>query len=557
MTLRPYQHDGKAQIYDAWSRVRNALYVLPTGGGKSVVIADIVGDFDRAGRNTATIAHRQELVSQMSLHIARARVPHRIIAPKNVVAFIAGEHRLEFGRSYVSPNARAAVVGIDTLLSRRDELASWAKQIGLWIIDEAHHVLTANKWGAGVTLFGNALGLGVTATPERADGNGVGDLSHDGKGVFGEMIVGPTMRQLIAMGMLTDYEIVIPESDFDIDKLHITGGGDYSPKEMREASRQSHIVGDVVEQYVRWAYGKRGITFATDVETATEIAAKFNATGIPASVVSAKTADHVRSDTIRRFRAGSIWQLVNVDLFGEGFDLPAIEVVSMARPTASLAVFLQQFGRSLRLLPGKTRGLVIDHVSNVKRHGLPDRARMWSLSSRDRRVKKDRDPDEIPVRQCIKCQRGYEATKRVCPYCGHMPVPLGGGRAIEQVDGDLMLLDAEILARMRAAIELPSPALIASQTTYVTGNPAFGRRAAELQLERIREQQELSDTIALWAGYQQALGRSDDESYRRFYFGTGGIDVLSALAMPRIEMEKLRSKIQSWLPSNGGDLPNR
>lgn len=543
MTLRPYQYEGKQRIYGAWQRVRNVVRVLPTGGGKSVEVADIVSDFDRQGLVTATIAHRQELVGQMSLHIARAGVRHRIVAPKSVIAFITAEHRLEFGRSLITPNARAAVVGVDTLNARQQNLTEWAKQVGLWTIDEAHHVIRGNKWGNAVTMFPNAYGLGVTATPERADGKGIG---ANAAGVFGEIVLGPPMRDLIAMGMLTEYEIVLPESDFDIENLHITASGDYSPKELREASQKSRIVGDVVREYCRWSLGKRGITFATDVETANEIARQYNEAGIPTAAVSAKTPDQTRAEYIRRFRAGQLWQLVNVDLFGEGFDLPAIEVVSMARPTASLAVYLQQFGRSLRLLDGKTRGLVIDHVSNVKRHGLPDKPRYWSLNSRDKRGARANDPDEIIVKRCMRCQRAYSGVLRSCPYCGYQPISEGGGRSVEQVDGDLLLLDATILAQMRAAVQLDSPAQIASATQYVTGNPAAAKHQLTQQLERIAEQRRLSDAISLWAGHQLALGRSDPESYRRFYFATG-VDVLTALSLPRVQMEKLRTDIEQWL----------
>jgi superfamily II DNA or RNA helicase len=155
--------------------------------------------------------------------------------------------------------------------------------------------------------------------------------------------------------------------------------------------RKSHIVGDVVKEYVSRAYGKQFICFATDFETAGEIADKYNAVGINVAAVSAKTPTFTRNEYIRRFRDGQLMGLVNVDLFGEGFDVPAVEVVVMARPTASLAVYLQQFGRALRPLAGKAYGLVIDHVSNWKRHGFPDKRHYWTLDRRDKRAKRERD----------------------------------------------------------------------------------------------------------------------------------------------------------------------
>lgn len=553
-TPRPYQYDMNARTYDAWGRgVRNIVQVLATGGGKSVNVGEIAyNDAQIPGQNVI-IAHRQELVAQMSLHIARVEVPHRIIAPKDVVSFVSAEHRREFGRSYVDPTASTAVAGVDTLVSRKATLSEWARQVKRWTIDEAHHVLTANKWGSAVSMFPNAYGLGVTATPQRADGNGIGNADQGGKGVFGEMVVGPSMRELIDMGSLTEYEIAQPESDMNVAALKITDSGEFSQKQLREVAQQSHIVGDVVEQYIIWAFGKPGITFAPDVETANEIAARFQAFGIPSAAISAKTNDAVRSDLIRRFRAGQLWQLINVDLFGEGFDLPALAVVSMARPTASLAVYLQQFGRVLRPMPGKRVGLVIDHVSNSHRFGLPDKPRLWTLANRERRSKKEFDPDEIPLRTCVNCGLQYEAIHKACTYCGHVPVPMAGGRSIEQVDGDLTLLDASTLAMMRKATVLETPQAIWGRVAVATGSDGIGRHQAEKHNERIEAQRVLSDTIALWAGHGRAKGQTDSELYRRFYFGTRGVDVASALAMDRAAMVDLTEQIRGWLEgrSNG------
>jgi DNA or RNA helicases of superfamily II len=190
--------------------------------------------------------------------------------------------------------------------------------------------------------------------------------------------------------------------------------GDFNADQLRKAVHKSHITGDVVAHYLKLAPGKLGVTFAVDVEAATEIAGAFRAAGVPAEVVSAKTPDALRAQILRRFKAREILQLVNVDLFGEGFDLPAIEVVSFARPTESFALYCQQFGRALRLMLSKEAAavhahltdeqrraaiaasekpvaIIIDHVNNVLRHGLPDARREWSLDRRERRSGKKSD----------------------------------------------------------------------------------------------------------------------------------------------------------------------
>lgn len=549
ITLRPDQAELKAGVYNDWQHgARNVLAVLPTGGGKSVIVSDIALDKHNQGAVQVKIAHRNELVGQLSGHIARRGIKHRLIASKSTIAAAVADHRAEFGRSFIVPDANCTIAGIDTLIARREQLAQWALQVDHWTIDEAHHVLRANKWGKGVDMFPNAVGLGVTASPSRADGMGLGS-HHDG--VFDTMVIGPTMRELISIGALADYEIVVPESDFEIDEADLAPSGDWSTAKMREASKKSHIVGDVVQSYVRWAFGKRGIVFATDVETAGEMAARFNDVGIPTAAVSAKTPTDVRNDYIRRFRDGRLWVLVNVDLFGEGFDVPAVEVVSMARPTASLAVYLQQFGRALRVLAGKPFGRVIDHVSNWKRHGFPDKPHAWTLDRRQKRAKKEKDPEEIELTVCAGtaefpgCSRPYERCLPRCPHCGMTPpVPEPGGRTIERVDGDLILLDREKLEAMRQALTLESPASVGERVQAVAGYAA-AQGQVNRSIERHTAQHRLQEAISTWAGLQRFKGRSDSESYRRFFITTG-VDVLTAQTLSRAEMEALATKVEGW-----------
>lgn len=543
--LRPDQLQLKADIYGAWNQgARNVAAILPTGGGKSVVMSDIILDYHNIGATQTIIAHRKELVGQMSLHVARRGIKHRIIAPRNVIAEITNEHRREFGRSYINPDANCSVGGIDTIVSRAEQLKAWAATVDQFYIDEGHHALARNKWGTGAGFFVNARGLLVTASPARADGMGLGK-HHDG--IIDAMVLGPDMRTLINLGALCDYEIAIPKGDFHIDDDAIGPSGDFSQSKMHEASKKSHLVGDVVEEYIKRAYGKRGICFAIDVEDAQDIAKKFNERGIPAAAVSAETPSDVRAEYIRRFRDGRLWLLVNVDLFGEGFDVPAVEVVIMARPTASLAVYLQQFGRALRTLSGKLYGLVIDHVSNYKRHGLPDKPHYWSLDRRDKRAKKEKDPEQIELIPCSECSRPYERCLPACKWCGHvppLPEPGIGGRTITQVDGDLMLLDREALDKLRASILLPSPADVANRAAHVAG-AAAGAGAANRSIERHGAQQRLRAAIEQWAGCEVAKGRTLQEAYKRFYL-TINSDVYTVQTLPRAEMDALASKVEGW-----------
>lgn len=520
MDLRPYQFDNKQEVSSEWDGgLKNILSILPTGGGKTVIFSDIVRDHNGA---SCVIAHRQELVTQISLALARDGVRHRIIGPKKVVKLAVKIHMEELGRSFYDPSSRCAVAGVDTLVLRGEDLKGWLGSVTLWVMDEAHHVLRDNKWGKAVAMFPNAKGLGVTATPIRADGKGLG---RHADGVFDTMVIGPSMRDLINMGFLTDYRVFVPPLDLDLSQVPTSVvTGDWNPNKLKTAVRKSPIVGDVVKHYLRIAKGKRGITFATDVETATDIAKQFNLAGVPAAVVSSLTSDTERVAAVRRFKNGKLLQLVNVDIFGEGFDLPAIEVVSMARPTQSYSLFAQQFGRALRIMDGKLVAIIIDHVGNCLRHGLPDAHREWTLDRRDRRSKGQPD-DVIPTRGCTNCASLYERIYKACPYCGHVEVPASRSGP-EFVDGDLTELDAATLAAMRGEIAKVDGPFIASR-----GEPVLGQmRRVKLHVKRQEAQAALRASIEWWAGYQRADDREDHESYKRFYW-MFGIDVLSAQAL--------------------------
>ena len=534
-TPRYYQLDLEAGVFSAWNNGhRYVLAVLPTGGGKSFVVARVVSAVKGA---VCVIAHRAELVSQLSLALAREGVTHRVIGPDSLRRACTQAHLAEFQRAYYDPNARVAVASVDTLVQAKT--SPWFAQVQLWVQDEAHHVLRDNKWGKAAALFPNAYGLGVTATPTRADGKGLGDHAD---GLFTHMVVGPTMRELIRQGFLTDYRVFVPPSDIDLSQVTVTESGDYSPPKLKDARRRSTITGDVVGHYARLAPGKLGVTFDTDVESAGETADAFRCAGVPAEMVSAKTPDAVRRDVLRRFRAREVLQLVNVDLFGEGFDLPGIEVVQMARPTQSYSLYAQQFGRALRPLEGKLNAIIIDHVGNVKRHGLPDARSVWTLDRRDRRSRAAPN-DVVPVRNCLnpECLSAFERYLVSCPYCGTVP-PVTDRSAPDRVDGDLLELDPSALAKLRGEIDRIEASPVYPNNVPWHGRAVLRRRHEERQAALL----ELQDTVATWAGWQRHLGRSDSEAYRRFYL-TYGTDVMSAQTLGPDDSRALRERVQADL----------
>jgi len=512
---------------------KNVLAVLPTGGGKTVIFSSIVGENKGAA---VAIAHRAELVSQMSLALARNGVRHKVIGPATLARNCTGLHLTELSKNFIDPHSRIAVASVDTLV-RRDANEAWFKEVSLWVTDEAAHLLSTNKWGDAVAMFPNARGLGVTATPTRADGLGLGAHAD---GVMHTMIEGPTMRDLINAGWLTDYRIFAPPSDLDLSSVTISANGDYSPPKLAAAVHKSHITGDVVQHYLKIASGKLGATFCVDVENATEIAAAYRQAGVPAEVISAKTPDALRLDILRKFRNREVLQLVSVDIFSEGFDLPAIEVISMARPTQSYGLYVQQFGRGVRPMEGKAHAILIDHVNNVIRHGLPDAPRQWSLDRRERKARSTPD-DVVPIRVCVKCLSAYERVLPACPFCGEAHVPATRGTP-EAVEGDLHEMEPELLARLRGEVAAVG---MAPKIPYGAAPAVAGsiRKNHRLRIEALGS---LGLAMAVWGGWREMEGDTVQMQQRRF-FHQFGIDSLSAQALGRADAEALEGKIRDVL----------
>ncbi len=537
MILRPYQTELLHNIYESWRKGhQNVLACLPTGAGKTVIFAKILKEHESVP--TCVVAHRQELLSQISLALGREKIYHTLAAPPNVVKKIVAAHVNEFRKSFYYPNSTHVVAGVDTLV-RKDE-QPWMKNIKLWVQDEAHHIQQNNKWGKVLARFPNAKGLGVTATPERADKQGLSRSTH---GYMDVLIVGPSMRELINLGFLSDYRVFSPNNNLNLAEVQTAKDGDYNKNQLNKAVKKSTITGDVVSHYKRFAFGKRGITFTISIEAAEEMAEAYKSAGVPAAAVSSKTPDSERSKMITLLKQGRLLQLVNVDLFGEGFDLPAIKSVSMARPTQSFAVFVQQFGRALRILSGEDNAIIFDHVGNiVQRHGLPDDYRPVSL---DGIRKKEKQTSKVNVQNCGICAGVFYRYLKTCPYCGNTVTPVAR-ETLETVDGDLSELNPEALATLRnkALLRLSvNPDMEKEKLLSMGYQPVVANSVAKRHRERLKKQNELRETIARWAGYQNYKSLTDIEVHKKFYL-TFGIDVLSAQALGTKDADGLLRRIK-------------
>lgn len=417
--LRDYQEQGRREIRAALKAgARSVLYQLPTGGGKTALTAHMAGESSRrAGWRVWFLVHRKELIDQSVRTFNDVAIPHGVIA--------AG---------YLADRRPLVQIGSVQTVGRRLERLD-PPQLIIW--DEAHH-LAAGTWSEIYAAYPEALHVGLSATPERLDGTGLGQW-------FEHLVCGPTTGELIAQGWLAPYRLYAPRP-VDLSGVHVKLG-DFVRGELVAKMDRPTITGDAIEHYRRLAWGRRAMVFCCSIEHSQHVVAQALAAGIPAAHVDGHTDTAQRRLALQKLDAGELWMLSNVELFGEGVDVRGIEVIISLRPTQSLALCLQQWGRGLRTFPGKPECLILDHAGNSFIHGLPDDPRTWTLEGRRRR----RGEGAVPVRQCPRCYATLPASAAVCKYCGGVLRPeAGGGRDVEQVAGELVEIDPVVLRRQRA-----------------------------------------------------------------------------------------------------------
>jgi DNA repair protein RadD len=406
MQLRAYQQQAISDLRMAYRSGSAApLLVAPTGMGKTVVFAAITQAAAARGRQVLILVHRRELIHQASAKLAAIGVDHGVIA--------AG----------ITPaNASVQVASVQTLIRRLDCAAA----PDLIIIDEAHHAVAGNTWGRIIDHWPNSLLLGVTATPVRQDGRGLGCM-------FDQLVFGPSTAELIATGYLTPARIYAPPPVADLTGIH-RRAGDYAIDEAAERMDRPTVTGDAISHYQRIGAGQPAIAFCCNVKHAEHVCHAFKVAGIRAATLLGNTTD--RDALVARFAAGFIDVLVTVDVVSEGFDCPGAAVAILLRPTQSEGLYLQQIGRVLRPAPGKQAAVVLDHVGNVHRHGFPDDHRNWTLADRERRAGSAGTPAPS-VRTCPECFAAFKPAP-VCPCCGASCA--APDRQLKQVEGELVEL---------------------------------------------------------------------------------------------------------------------
>jgi len=408
VNLRPYQQQAISDLRMAYRSGAHApLLVAPTGAGKTIILAAITQAAAARGRRILILVHRRELIRQTSAKLTNAGVTHGIIA----AGFQPSDHPVQ-------------VASVQTL-ARRLKQQHW--QPDLIVIDEAHHAI-AGTWTNVISHWHDSLRLGVTATPIRQDGRGLGAM-------FTKLVLGPSTADLMAAGYLTPVKIYAPPQVADLNGIR-TRAGDYANDQAAAAMTRPTVTGDAITHYQRIGAGQPAIAFCCNVNHATSVCDAFNAAGISAATLLGNTID--RDALVARFGAGELQVLVTVDVVSEGFDCPGAAVAILLRPTQSVGLYLQQVGRVLRPAPGKAAAIVLDHVGNVYRHGFPDDQRDWSLDDRLRTGKGG--PPAPCIRTCESCFAAF-APQPICPVCGADCAP--PARIIRQQDGELQELARE------------------------------------------------------------------------------------------------------------------
>ncbi len=369
---------------EALRRARRIVLVLPVGAGKTVVAAEMIRLALSRGRRVLFLVHRIELVRQAVDRLA-------------AVGVVAGVVTAE-----TTDVRDVTVASIQTLHARE-----MYPPADLVFLDEAHHA-RAKTFSDTLDRYPEAFIVGLTATPFRLDGQGLGD-------VFRELVVGVRTADLCADGTLVEPDVYAPPGP-DLRGVRIRRG-DYATEALAAAMEKPKLVGDIVEHWTRLCRGRRTIAFACSIRHSEMIRDAFLEAGIVALHVDGRTHRDVRKAALEHLRTGAVSVITNCDLFGEGTDLPALEVAILARPTASRALYIQQIGRIMRAAQGKDSAIVLDHAGNTHRHGLVTDHIEYTLAGKI----------HAAVPKIVRCPECYVVLTHplpVCPECGYVfPTP--------------------------------------------------------------------------------------------------------------------------------------
>ena len=425
MKLRDYQLTDVANNRDALTRHNRVLFRGATGSGKTVMFAHMAIKGAEKGNRVCVIVHRRELLDQ----IGKALDAQKPRLSKNYPMYGV----IASGEDEVPHEIQIATI---QTLARRE----FRDRFDVIIIDEAHHA-PANQYLKVIEANPNAKVLGVTATPCRMGGYGLGDVFD----VLVEQSL--SVKELIEQGYLADVDVYShPVSAIDVSGIKLRGG-DYRNEELEIAASTPTVLGDAIKHYREYADGKPAIAFCVSVEHAQKVADSFRYSGIRTEFISGDHGKRDREWRINGLACGSIQVLTSCDLISEGLDVPVVQCGIMLRPTHSLALAMQQMGRVMRPNANGSPSIILDHAGNCLRHGVPQQDRVWTLDKKSKNGPKVRDEVNVNVRQCPHCYYVHEFAT-ACKGCGY--VYQSKDRVITKAEGKLEKLTEQNIRKHHA-----------------------------------------------------------------------------------------------------------
>lgn len=482
VTLRDYQDDFVVKVRIEYRNgMKAVVLVAATGAGKTVVFSYIARNAAEKGKRVLILAHRDTLIRQASKKLNDYGVQHGII----MAGFTPSPRRL------------VQVASVQTLVRRLKQMAARGETFDMIIIDESH-LSCAKSYMDIRAAFPDALVLGVTGSPIRLDGKGLG--KHAG-GMFESIVQGISIRQLIDQGYLVQPSVYGSAEVLDLSGVKKVGG-DYDGEALAAVMDKPKITGNAIEHWKRICPGVPAIAWCANVAHAQHVAEEFNAAGIPALMLSGDSDSGERERALKALERGTLKVITFAMLLVEGVDCPSIGAVIILRPTMSLSSYLQVIGRGLRTIyadgmplntteqrfaaiaagPKGEKCFVLDHAGLWVKHGFADQDREWSLDGIiKKKGKKKEDEKPLPISQCPKCYHCHSPAD-VCPACGHVyEVKV---RKIEYAEGELAEITPEMADRMKSmrkaelkgAKTLEDLDRIAAQRGY---SPAWARMTFE------------------------------------------------------------------------------
>lgn len=410
MMLRDYQIDALNRLRRGFAAgARRICLVAPTGAGKTTIAAELMRGAVAKGNRVLFLAHRTELIEQCAARLDTFGVDLGVI--KN-------------GTRRAKPSAPVQVASVQTLVNRR------MPQARIVIVDECHRV-HGDTYLKILANYAGSLVVGLTATPVRLDGKGLAD-------VFDELVEAASVTDLIASGVLIRPKVYAPQTP-DLEDVRMTAG-DYNQRDLGAAMNTPRLVGGIVEHWQRLTPGRKTVVFASSVEHSQAIVASYLEAGVRAAHLDGTTPQGERQRILEDLASGAVTVVSNVAVLTEGWDCPTVEVVTLARPTKSMSMYLQMVGRGVRSAPGKEAAWVLDHAGCTHTHGLASVDREWSAWFEGRKNK----PSAPGLKNCPECYAIVPSMVAICPECRYVWEAISDRqkRSLEAVEGELVEITA-------------------------------------------------------------------------------------------------------------------